>query len=143
MAMSASERAKKWSENLIRNKASIRAGIEAVTVSPTSKAAAAVDKYADGCARAVSEGRFVSGCQKVSLQDWKDRAINKGLANLDVGVRQAEAKVAAFQQKAEPYYKRAKEAAAAIQGTGRGAAMAKMEAVWDVMQQLRDAGVRG
>lgn len=143
MAMSAQDRAKKWAENLIRSKPSIRSGIEGVTVSPTAKAAAAVDKYADGCARAASEGTFVAGCQKVTLQDWKDKAIGKGLANLDTGVRASETKVAAFQQKAEPYYKMAKERAAAVQGSGRSAAMAKMEAVWDVMEQLRSANVRG
>ena len=143
MALSAAERAKKWAENLIRNKPSIRAGIEGVTESPTAKAARAVDKDAAGCQRAVADGTFVAGCQRVTLQDWKDRTINKGLANLDVGVRQAESKVAAFQQKAEPYYKMAKDRAAAVQGSGDGAAHEKMQAVWDVMRQLKAANVRG
>jgi len=137
------ELAKKWAENLVRNKASIRAGIEGVTVAPTAKAAAAVNKYSDGCQRAVSEGTFVAGCNRVTLQEWKDKTINKGLANLDVGVRNAETKVASFQQKAMPYYKQAKERAAMVEGTGRAAQIARIEAALDVMEQLRQANVRG
>lgn len=140
---SSQELAKKWAENLVRSKASIRAGIDQVSVAPTQKAAAAVNKYADGCQRAVSEGRFVAGCNRVTLQEWKDKTINKGLANLDVGVRNAESKVASFQAKAMPYYKQAKERAAAIEGTGRAAQIARIEAALDVMEQLRAANVRG
>lgn len=141
--LSPAERAKKWAENLTRNKASIRAGIEAVSVAPTQKAAAAVGKYRDGCTRAADDGSFVNGCNKVSLQDWKNKAINKGLANLDTGVREAEAKVAAFQAKAAPFYRTASERAAAVEGSGRSAAIAKMTAVWDTMEELRLANSRG
>lgn len=143
MALSPQERAAKWGRNLVNAKPSIKAGVQGVTVAPTQKAAEAVDKYAAGCSRAVSEGTFVAGCQKVTLQQWKDLTINKGLNNLDAGVREAESKVAQFQAKADPYFARAKAAAASVQGTGRAAARQKMEAVWDVMEELRMANVRG
>ena len=141
--LSAAERAKKWAENLGRAKSSIRAGIEGVTVAPTQKAAAAVDKYRDGCTKAADDGSFVAGCNRVTLQEWKDKAINKGLSNLDTGIRSGESKVATFQAKATPYYAQAKARAAAVQGTGRSAAREKMEAVWDVMDELKQANQRG
>lgn len=143
MALSPQERAAKWGRNLVNAKPSIRAGVEGVTVAPTQKAAEAVDKYAAGCQRAVSDGSFVAGCKRVSLQQWKDLTINKGLNNLDAGVRAGESKVAIFQAKAEPYFKRAKELASQVQGFGRQAAREKMEKVWDVMEELRQANVRG
>lgn len=139
---SPAELAKKWAENLTRNKASIRAGIEAVSVAPTQKAAQAVGKYRDGCTRAADDGTFVAGCNRVTLQEWKNKAINKGLTNLDVGVREAEQKVAAFQAKAAPFYRQARERAEAVEGSGRSAAIAKMNAVWDVMEELRQANTR-
>lgn len=143
MPMTPQEIAAKWSRNLVNNKASIRAGIESVTVSPTQKAAEQVDKWASNCARAAQDGSFVAGCQRVSLQQWKDLAINKGLKNLDEGVRQAESKVATYQAKAAPYFKQAADAAARVQGSGDGAAHEKMQAVWDVMRALKEARVRG
>lgn len=129
--------AKKWSTNLSNAKASIKAGIQAVTVSPTSKAAAAVDAYKAGCQRAADSGAFVNGCNKVTLQQWKDKTINKGLANLDNGLKDGETNMAAFQQKARPFYEAASQAAANVTGTGRTAAMAKMNAVWDAMDDLK------
>lgn len=141
--MTPQELSKKWAENLSRSKTSIRKGIEGVTVAPTQKAAQAVDKYRQGCTKAADDGSFVAGCNRVTLQEWKDKAINKGLANLDTGIREGESRVAAFQQKAAPYYRQAKERAAAVQGSGRSAAMEKMTAVWDVMEELKQANVRG
>lgn len=143
MPMSPQEIAAKWSRNLVNNKATIRAGIEGVTEAPTARAAAAVDKYAAGCQRAVQDGSFVAGCQRVTLQTWKDLTINKGLNNLDAGVRAAEPKVAIYQGKAAPYFKAASEAAKRVQGSGDAAAHEKMQAVWDVMRQLKEARVRG
>jgi hypothetical protein len=141
--MSPQEQAKKWAENLTRAKPSIRAGVQAVTQSPTQKAAAAVDKYREGVIRAVDNGSFVAGCNRVTLQEWKDKMINKGLANLETGVREGESRMAAFMAKAAPYFKQAKEAASQVEGTGRAAAMEKMTRVWDVMEELRQANQRG
>lgn len=137
--MTPQENAKLWSERLSGAKSRIKSGIQGVTVSPTQKAAAAVDKYKAGCQKAADDGSFVSGCNKVSLQDWKNAAINKGLNNLDTGVREGEARVAAFQAKAAPFFKAASDAAAAVEGTGRSAAMQKMTAVWDAMDDLKQS----
>lgn len=141
--MTPQEQAKKWAENLTRAKSSIRAGINGVTVSPTQKAAAAVGKYRDGCTRAADDGAFVAGCNKVSLQEWKDKSLNKGLANLETGVKEGESRMAAYMTKAAPYFKQAKERAAAVEGSGRAAAIEKMSAVWDVMAELKQANQRG
>lgn len=68
------------------------AGVQAVTVSPTQKAAAAVDKYARGVQNAVTSGSFVSGCNSVSLADWQQAAMSKGKKNYQNGVANLSAK---------------------------------------------------
>lgn len=77
----------KYKRNTANAADDLKIGINAVTVAPTQKAAAAVDKYARGVQDAVSSGRFVNGCNAVSLQDWKDASINKGVRNYQVGTQ--------------------------------------------------------
>jgi len=104
-ALSAQEIAKKWSENTIRNKATWLAGINGVRGNPMTKAAAAVDKYADGCQAAALDGTFVKGCQRVSEAQWKAACGDKGFKNIDTGVRQGESKLAAYLEQAMPSIK--------------------------------------
>lgn len=70
-------------------------GVNSVTESPTQKAAQAVDKYALGCQRAVTDGTFVDGCNSVSTQEWKDAATGKGAQNFQTGVSKLSARAEA------------------------------------------------
>jgi hypothetical protein len=63
------------------------AGARAVTVSPTAKAAAAVDKYARGVQDAVSSGSYVAGLTAVSLSDWQQSVETKGKRNYQNGTQ--------------------------------------------------------
>lgn len=86
--------AKRWADGARANVQRYVEGVNAVTESPTAKAASAVDRYGRGCQEAVSNGKFVEGCNAVSLDDWKRSASGKGKANMATGVTDAEGKMA-------------------------------------------------
>ena len=91
--MTAQQAAEKWKRRMQTAGEDYAMGVRAVTESPTAAAAAAAPKYAAGVQRSVDEGRFQRGLEKVSLQEWKDKSIEKGQARLASGAAAAEAKV--------------------------------------------------
>lgn len=88
--------AAKWQRNSAAAGESIRAGVQAVQVSPMAQAAARQDAYLAGVQRAVSEGRWQAGLQRRSLQDWQQAVITKGIPRHAQGVSGATPKVTAF-----------------------------------------------
>lgn len=136
-AMSAADVAAKWSRNLLANKSSITAGINAVTESPTEKAAKAQQAYADGCAEAASSGRFAAGCRAVSLEDWRSAAINKGLRNLDTGVKAAEPKMTKFMEQYLPFVQQTSAQIQRMPKGSRSDAMARIQANLDALDQFK------
>lgn len=95
--------AKKWADRTKANVQTYVDGINAVTESPTEKAAAAVDRYASGVAEAASSGKFAASLNSVSLDTWKRKAANKGKANMTAGVNEAEQDVAKVMQTLIPH----------------------------------------
>lgn len=82
----------KWGKNLKASTPYIIAGVNAVTESPTEKAALAVDKYGQGVMAAIASGRYQKGLRDVSLNDWRTRTVAKVQTNLASGVDAAQAK---------------------------------------------------
>lgn len=68
-------------------------GIMGVKQAPTELAAAKVNEYLAGVQRAVSDGSYVRGLQRVGLAEWQAAAINKGAANISTGVNNAKDKM--------------------------------------------------
>lgn len=91
--------ADKWAANLSSATQAIKAGIQAVSVSPTSKAAARLDQYLAGVNAAVSSGRMAAKLNAVSLQSWQNAAIVKGVPRIAQGAAQSKDKFAAFMTK--------------------------------------------
>lgn len=141
--MTGSEGAAKWVKNMLGNKESARRGAEGVKESPGKKAAERQDAYAAGCAEAASSGRFASACRAVTLEDWKSAYLDKGLKNLDVGVKAAESKMAKFLDKFLPYIQaKSKEIQGMAKG-GRSEAMARIEANLDALESFKQMNSRG
>lgn len=109
--------AQRWSNNLASATDKIKAGVQAVTQSPTAKAAANANNYLQGVQRAVSSGKYASALQAVSLQDWQNAMINKGISRVASGATAAMPKMQQFMSQWLPY-----EAAgvAALASTPRG-----------------------
>jgi len=74
----------------------MRAGVERVTEAPTLKAAAAKVKMRAKIVAAIDSGKWERGLKRVTLADWKDKMINKGVARVPEGIDAAAAKVEGF-----------------------------------------------
>ena len=74
----------------------MRAGIEKVTESPTAKAAAKQDKMIARLTEKINDGTWAARLKKVTLEEWRDKMINKGLARVSGGIDAAAPKVVDF-----------------------------------------------
>jgi hypothetical protein len=96
------EGAQKWAQRLTAAVEDIRRGVQKVTESPTQKAAEKKDKWVAELQRAAQEGRWEAGLRSVSLDEWKNTMLSKGLARIPDGARAAQGKYA---QVAENLYR--------------------------------------
>lgn len=112
--MSVSE---KWARNLGAAQTSIRDGVMAVTESPMAKAANRVDAYLAGIQRAVADGKYQDGLRRVSLDQWKEALLEKGLPRISTGATAAIGKFADFMGEFLPHVEAGQRA---LEGQPRG-----------------------
>lgn len=86
----------KHAQNLKASVDYIRSGVEKVTESPTSAAAAKKDKMRSNVNAAIDNGKWERGLRRVTLEDWRGKMINKGISRIASGVDEAAPKVRAF-----------------------------------------------
>lgn len=94
-----------------RLKASVedmRAGIERVTQSPTEAAASKKEKFRAGINASIDNGKWERGLRRVSLDEWKDKTITKGLGRVAAGIDAAAPKVREFAAELLPFQDRLK-----------------------------------
>lgn len=77
----------KWQANMSAAGPSMVAGVNAVTVAPTTMAAAAGTKYINNVNAAYNSGKWAAGLQSVTLADWKSAMTGKGAQNMASGAR--------------------------------------------------------
>ena len=92
--------AQKWATNLSGAGTTITNGVNAVTVAPGTLAAAQKAAYVQNTA--ASADKFAANSQKVTLNEWQQATINKGVPRIAAGAQAAEPKMAAFLTKALP-----------------------------------------
>jgi len=93
-------------KHIRRTKAALedmRAGVNAVTVSPTIKAAAKVDKMRSRLMEALDSGKWAAGLKRVTLDMWKDKMIKLGINRVSQGLDENKAKIEAFAADLLPY----------------------------------------
>lgn len=95
--------AQSWANGMQNSTQKITAGVNAVTQSPTASAANAVDRMVAGIQRAAASGKIQAALNAVSLQDWKDAMINKGVPRVAGGAVAAKPKMQNFLQQFLPY----------------------------------------
>lgn len=103
MAKTPQQVADKWSANLAASGQAIKDGINGVTTAPTQLAAAAESRYISGIQAAVASGKWQAGLNRVTLQDWKDAMLQKGLARIGPGATAAKGKFATFMGQLLPF----------------------------------------
>lgn len=119
-------------------KANYIAGVNAVTESPTAKAASptAQQRYLTATQEAVTSGRMAARLNAVTLQQWQAAAAGIGAQNLSNAATKGAAKVTANFQKNMQVYMNASAAAAAIPADGSvSTAVAKVQAAITAMKQ--------
>jgi predicted nucleic acid-binding Zn-ribbon protein len=83
----------------------IRSGIEKVDQAPTALAAQKQDKMLQNLTHAVQSGVWASRLKAVSLDEWKDKALNKGLGRIASGIDGAKDKQVQFASQLLEYQK--------------------------------------
>lgn len=131
--------AKKWAAGMQQATQSMTDGVNSVTVSPTEKAAAAVDKWEAGVRRARTEGTYESGLRSVSLAQWQDAMRTKGIPRITDGVRAAQPKMERFLGELLPYTDSVKEQIAQMPSTTPQDRIARMLRNVELMSQFRSS----
>ena len=104
--VSPEEFADKHARNLKNSIEDIRRGIERVSEAPTAKAAAAQDKMLTRLEEAVRSGKWARGLQRVSLDEWKQKALEKGVNRIAAGIDAARDKQIEFARQLLEYENR-------------------------------------
>jgi hypothetical protein len=74
----------------------IQQGVQRVTESPTSKAAAKQDKMLNNLTEAVRSGKWANRLKAVSTEEWKEKMVNVGVPRIASGVEAARPKIESF-----------------------------------------------
>ena len=94
----AADVASRWQRNLSGSVDKIRQGIQSVTESPTDAAARAKDRYIAGVQNAVANGNYERGLRSVTLQQWQELTLTKGVARIASGATAAQPAVQRFME---------------------------------------------
>lgn len=95
--------ADRWTSGLSGSTQKITDGVNAITISPTTQAAAAQAKMLQNLTAAVQSGKWANNLKKVTLADWKTAMLEKGVPRISGGATAANSKMAAFAQQLLPY----------------------------------------
>lgn len=87
--VSAQEWAENWQKGLSNNAQKIRRGIERTKKNPMQRAIAAIPKMRTNFNAAVDDGRVERGFAGVSFEEWRSKAITKGLPRIEQGAKEA------------------------------------------------------
>jgi len=94
--LTSAEFVEKHARRLKASTEDIRKGIDAVTVSPPTQAAAKIDKMKAHLDEAFASGLVKSRLQAVSLEDWKSKTRDVGVGRISAGIDASAGKVGKF-----------------------------------------------
>ena len=97
------EAQEKHAANLIASVPYMEKGILRVTEAPGKKAAAAQAKMKANIIKALDSGKWATRVSSITLDEWQDKMINKGLARIPGGIEAAAGKTEAFYTKFFPH----------------------------------------
>lgn len=93
--------AQKWATNLAGATETIKAGIQAVSVAPGQAAARQAQAYIQGVQAA--QQKWQRNVSSVSLAEWQQATIDKGVNRIATGAQAAQPKMQSFLVKLLPY----------------------------------------
>ena len=95
--------AEKWRRRLQGATQDIAAGIQRVTENPAQKAIAQQALLVQKFNQSVQDGKWANSLNRVTLNDWKQAAINKGVPRIAQGAADGESKYQSFAAQFYPY----------------------------------------
>lgn len=137
MAITPQQFAEKWARRLKQATEDIKAGVQSVTEAPSQKAVAKQDKMKANLVKAIEEGRWAAGLQRVTLADWKRDMTEKGIPAISRGVDQAAGKMAQFGAALIPHIEAGKAKVESMPDLTLEDNIARMEAMVRHMASLR------
>jgi len=81
----------------------MEAGIKKVTEAPTAKAAAKQEKMKQRLIARIDDGTWAARLKKVGVDEWKEKAISKGIPRVSAGIDAARDKVTDFASQLLPH----------------------------------------
>lgn len=91
--ISPTEAREKWARNLKGSTGQIRNSVERMTEAPGKKAAAAKDTWVARMTDPSTHEKWARRVAGVSLSEWQERFVTKGIPNLSTGVDAASSKM--------------------------------------------------
>ncbi len=88
--------AEKWGRNTKTATQDMRDGINRVTEAPGVKAAEKQEKMRQGILDSIDSGKWADNVASVSLGEWKQKMLEKGVPRVSAGVDAAQPKVLQF-----------------------------------------------
>lgn len=101
--MTADQIAAHWSQQLAGAGAKIQAGVQGVSVAPGAAAARQKSAYVAGVT--AKADKWAQNVAAVSLSEWQQAFINKGIPRIATGAQAAQPKFTQFMNKLLPYQK--------------------------------------
>lgn len=98
--------AQRWSQRLAGSTDVIQQGIMATSVAPGQAAARQKDAYVSGVQQ--SANKWAGRVASVSLSDWQQAAVSKGIPRVASGATAAQPKMAAFMSRVLPHIESAR-----------------------------------
>jgi len=101
--LTAAEIREKQNRRLKASLPDIRAGIDRVTEAPGKKAAAKQEKMKAHLIESIDDGTWAKRVSAITVDEWKDKAKNKGVDRISAGIDAAGNKVEEFYTVAIPH----------------------------------------
>jgi len=97
------EAAAYWRDNLKARTSRIRTSVQRLTENPMEKAASKKDKMKAKLIEALDQGKWEAGLRRRTLEQWKERFLTKGIANISTGADAAVRDMEEFFAELFPY----------------------------------------
>lgn len=99
----ATQVAAKWAQRAQGATQALQDGINNVQTAPGQLAAAKQDKMLANLTQAITSGKWAANVSAITLADWKNAMLTKGVQRYGAGVAAAQPKMLAFMQKLLPF----------------------------------------
>lgn len=135
--ISASDAAKAWVDGLSAATTKMQRGVNNLTVSPTESAAKAKVKMLTNLTQAVNSGKWEAGLRGVTLDQWRQKYVEKGLPRVASGASASQDKMTSFMTQLLSYQDSALAALSSMPNNNKADSKARMNAWFDKMSAFQ------